>query len=170
MLSGVTILFFALDALGNLLQADPVVLAAPLELGWPASAVIPLGLLVCVGVTLYALPRTSVIGAIYPLHSSAAPSPRNRVGSPIFTHVCSASMWRRSWGWLFVRYPALLTTLTGDRPGLGGTAIVDNLMTRSVGRPSAAGERQSSRSSQPLMAGPCLSRPAGMWPLNLDVS
>jgi hypothetical protein len=97
-LSGVTILFFALDALGKLLQADPVV-QSTVELGWPASAVIPLGLLVCVGVTLYALPRTSVIGAIYLTAF---------LGGAVATHTasarrssrtcCSASMWRRSCG------------------------------------------------------------------------
>ena len=59
-LSGLAVSFFVLDASGKLLQIEPV-LKGTVELGWPTSAVVPLGLLLLIGAALLAIPRTCVI-------------------------------------------------------------------------------------------------------------
>jgi hypothetical protein len=63
-LSVLATLFFVVDAVGKLLMIEPV-MQGTLALGWPVSAVVPLGILLLVGAVLYALPTTSVLGAIY---------------------------------------------------------------------------------------------------------
>lgn len=63
-LSVLATLFFLLDAAGKLLQIEPVI-KGTVELGWPVSSVVPLGVPLVVGALLHALPRTAVLGAIY---------------------------------------------------------------------------------------------------------
>ncbi|MBS0450662.1 MAG: DoxX family protein [Proteobacteria bacterium] len=107
-LSCLTTLFFLMDAAGKLFQLDPVV-HATLELGWPQSAVLPLGVLLLVGAVLHAVPRTSVLGAIYlTAFLGGAVATHYRLGSPLATHVLfgvyvGAIMWLG----LALRYPAL---------------------------------------------------------------
>lgn len=111
-LSALTILFFLLDASGKLLQIEPV-MKGTVELGWPSSAVVPLGLLLLVGAVLHAVPRTSVLGAIYLTgFLGGAVATHYRIGSPLFTHVLfgvyvAAIMWTG----LVLRYPALRTVV-----------------------------------------------------------
>lgn len=111
-LSALTIVFFLLDASGKLLQIEPV-MKGTVELGWPSSAVIPLGLLLLVGAILHAVPRTSVFGAIYLTgFLGGAIATHYRIGSPPFTHVLfgiyvAAIMWSG----LALRYSALRTVI-----------------------------------------------------------
>lgn len=108
-LSGLATLFFLLDASGKLLQIDPV-MKGTVELGWPATAVIPLGLLLMVGAVLYIVPRTSVLGAIYLTgFLGGAIATHFRIGSPLFTHVLfGVYVAAIMWSGLVLRYPALL--------------------------------------------------------------
>ena len=108
-LSALTILFFLLDASGKLLQIEPVV-KGTVELGWPSSAVIPLGLLL-VGAVLHAVPRTSVLGAIYLTgFLGGAVATHYRIGSPLFTHVLfGVYVATIMWSGLVLRYPTLRT-------------------------------------------------------------
>jgi len=86
-LSALATLFFTMDAIGKLLQIDPV-MQGTLALGWPTTAVIPLGVLLLVGALLYAVPRTSVVGAIYlTAYLGGAVATHYRIGSPLATHV-----------------------------------------------------------------------------------
>jgi hypothetical protein len=86
-LSALATLFFAADAIGKLLQIDAV-MQGTLALGWPTTAVIPLGVLLLVGAVLYAMPRTSVVGAIYlTAYLGGAVATHYRIGSPLATHV-----------------------------------------------------------------------------------
>jgi len=86
-LSGLATAFFALDATGKLLRLEPV-LRGSAELGWPATAAVPLGVLLLIGAALYALPRTALIGAIMLTgFLGGAVATHYRVGSPLFTHV-----------------------------------------------------------------------------------
>jgi len=111
-LSGLAILFFLLDAVGKLLQIEPVV-KGTIELGWPVSAIVPLGVLILAGTLLHALPRTSVLGAIYLTgFLGGAIATHYRVGSPLFTHVLFGTYVAAiMWGGLVLRYPHLLTAL-----------------------------------------------------------
>ena len=111
-LSVVAILFFSLDATGKLLQVEPV-LKGTIELGWPVTAVVPLGLLLLAGAILYAVPRTAVFGAIYLTgFLGGAVATHYRIGSPLMTHILfgvyvAAIMWTG----LVLRFPALLSAV-----------------------------------------------------------
>jgi hypothetical protein len=111
-LSALAILFFLLDASGKLLQIEPVV-KGTIELGWPSSAVFPLGLLLLVGAVLHAVPRTSVLGAIYLTgFLGGAIATHFRIGSPLFTHVLfGVYVATIMWSGLVLRYPALRTVV-----------------------------------------------------------
>ncbi len=63
-LSGIAIAFLLFDAAGKLMKVAPVVEGSA-KLGFPESAVLPIGVLLLTGVVLYAIPRTSVFGAVY---------------------------------------------------------------------------------------------------------
>jgi hypothetical protein len=118
-LSVLATLFFAMDAIGKLLQIDPV-MQGTLALGWPATAVIPLGVLLLVGAVLYAMPRTSVIGAIYlTAYLGGAVATHYRIGSPLATHVLfGVYVGFIMWGGLALRNLALRQVVLR---GLSGT-------------------------------------------------
>jgi hypothetical protein len=111
-LSALAILFFVLDATGKLLQVEPV-LKGTVELGWPLSSVVPLGVLLLAGSLLYAIPRTAVIGAIYLTgFLGGAIATHYRVGSPLLTHVLfGAYVATIMWAGLALRFPGVLSML-----------------------------------------------------------
>jgi hypothetical protein len=108
-LSSLALLFFLLDAAGKLLQVEPVI-KGTVELGWPATAIVPLGVLLLVGALLHALPRTAVLGAIYLTgFLGGAIAAHYRIGSPLWTHVLfGAYVAAVMWGGLVLRDPRLL--------------------------------------------------------------
>jgi len=115
-LSGIVIVFLLVDTLGKLIKVGPVI-EGTLKLGYPESAVVPLGVLLLVGVVLYAIPRTSVLGAIYLTgFLGGAVATHFRVGSPLFTHVLFAVYVAGFvWGGLALRNPRLLSLLADAR-------------------------------------------------------
>ncbi|MDM0109726.1 DoxX family protein [Variovorax sp. J22R24] len=118
-LSGLATLFFVLDATGKLLQMEPV-LRSTQDLGWPTSAVVPLGAVLMVGAVLYAVPRTTVLGAIYLTgFLGGAVATHYRVGSPLATHVLfGVYVGLVMWAGLVLRYPAFFKAAF-SRPGKG---------------------------------------------------
>lgn len=115
-LSGIAVAFLAFDASGKLLRVTPVV-EGTMKLGYPESAVFPLGVLLLIGVLLYVIPQTSVVGAIYLVgYLGGAVASHYRVGSPLATHrlfpVYVAAL---VWGGLVLRHPRLLPFLLGGR-------------------------------------------------------
>lgn len=115
-LSGIVIVFLLVDTLGKLIRVAPVI-EGTLQLGYPESAVVPIGLLLLAGVVLYAIPRTSVLGAIYLTgFLGGAVATHYRVGSPLFTHVLFAVYVALFvWGGLALRNPRLRALLTDAR-------------------------------------------------------
>lgn len=111
-LSILVTLFFLADAVGKLLQIEPV-LKGTVELGWPLSAVVPLGVLILIGAVLYAIPRTAVLGAIYLTgFLGGAIATHYRIGSPVFTHVLfGVYVAAIMWAGLVLRYPAVLSAV-----------------------------------------------------------
>ncbi len=107
-LSALATLFFALDAAGKLLQVEPV-LRGTQELGWPPSAVFPLGVLLAIGALLHAWPRTALLGAIYlTAFLGGAVATHYRIGSPLATHVLfGVYVGVVMWAGLALRSPAL---------------------------------------------------------------
>lgn len=88
-LSGLVIAFLVMDATMKLL-ALPAVLEASAGLGWPEDAGTArlLGALLLSITLLYAVPRTSILGAILLTgYLGGAVATHARIGSPLFTHI-----------------------------------------------------------------------------------
>ena len=115
-LSAIAALFLAVDALGKLLQLRPVV-EGTAKMGYPETVVFPLGVLLTIGLALYLIPRTSVIGAIYlTAFLGGAVASHVRIGSPLATHVLfGVYVAVFVWGGLVLRDARLLHLLTGTR-------------------------------------------------------
>lgn len=113
-LSGLAIVFLLVDAVGKLFRVGPVV-KGTVELGYPENVVFPLGVLLLIGVVLYVMPRTSLLGAIYlTAFLGGAVATHVRVGSPLATHVLfGVYVAIFVWGGLALRSPRLMTLLTG---------------------------------------------------------
>ncbi|HEX5110850.1 MAG TPA: DoxX family protein [Vicinamibacterales bacterium] len=86
-LSGVAVLFLLFDSVGKLLQLQPVI-DGTIELGYPVSTVVGLGVTLLLCVIAYAVPRTSVLGAVLLTgYLGGAIATHVRVQNPLFTHV-----------------------------------------------------------------------------------
>lgn len=114
-LSGIAMAFLLLDAVGKLLKIAPV-MAATAELGYPENVIFPLGALLLIGVILYAMPKTSVIGALYlTAFLGGAVASHVRIGSPLFTHVLfGVYLAAFIWGGLVLRNPKLFSVLRNE--------------------------------------------------------
>ena len=87
-LSSLAILFLTVDAAGKLLAPEMMIANSP-PLGLPADPSFHrvLGAILAACTLLYALPRTSVIGAILLTgYLGGAVATHMRVGSPVFSH------------------------------------------------------------------------------------
>ena len=85
--SALPALFLLVDAAGKLLKPEPVV-SGTLELGYSENVIVPLGITLLVSVILYAVPATSVLGAILLTgYLGGAVATHVRVGNPLATHV-----------------------------------------------------------------------------------
>jgi hypothetical protein len=85
-MSGFAALFLLVDGLVKVVRAAPAV-EGTAQLGYPASSIVPIGVLVLVGVALYVVPRTSVLGAIFLTgFLGGAVATHVRVENPLFSH------------------------------------------------------------------------------------
>jgi len=83
-LSGLAGLFFLLDAVMKLVKPAPVV-QATLQLGYPESSIVVIGIALLACTVLYLLPRTAVLGAILLTgYLGGAVATNVRVGAPWF--------------------------------------------------------------------------------------
>jgi DoxX-like protein len=86
-LSGLVVLFLIPDAIIKFIKPAPVVEAFA-HLGLPLSISVTLGILLLVCTVLYAIPRTSVLGAILLTgYLGGAVATHFRVGDPLFSHI-----------------------------------------------------------------------------------
>ena len=111
-LSGIATAFLLFDSVAKLIKAQPVI-EATAQLGYPESSIVPIGVLLLIGVALYVIPRTSVLGAIYlAAYLGGAVATHVRVGSPLATHVLfPVYVAAFLWGGLALRRPRLLAVL-----------------------------------------------------------
>jgi hypothetical protein len=80
------VLFLLFDALGKFVKPQPVV-EGTLALGYQESVIIPLGIILLISTILYAIPQTTVLGAILLTgYLGGAVATHVRVGNPLFTH------------------------------------------------------------------------------------
>jgi hypothetical protein len=118
-LSSLAILFLALDSLGKLVEAEPVI-AGTVQLGYPPTLVFSLGVVLLLCVAAYAVPSTSVLGAVLLTgYLGGAVATHVRVGDPLFTHILFPTyIAALAWGGLFLR-DARLRALFPLRVGSG---------------------------------------------------
>lgn len=115
-LSGLVVAFLVFDALGKLMRVAPVV-DGTVALGYPGSAVLPIGVMLLVGIVLYVIPRTGVLGAIYlAAYLGGAVASHYRLGNPLATHVLfPVFVAALLWGGLALRNPKLVALLIDSR-------------------------------------------------------
>jgi DoxX-like protein len=101
-LSGVAVLFLALDTAMKLLGAG-VAVEGTMQLGYPVSVIVPLGIIEALCLVLYLMPGTSVLGAVlWTGYLGGAVATHVRIGHPLFSHVLfptyvAALLWGGLW-------------------------------------------------------------------------
>ncbi|MET3597863.1 hypothetical protein ABID26_007289 [Mesorhizobium shonense] len=109
-LSGLIVLFMIFDGVIKLPPLD-IVTQTMVELGWPADPNVArmLGIIGLISTALYALPRTSVLGAILlTAYMGGAIATKVRVDSPLFSHTLfGVYLGIILWAGLFLRNPKL---------------------------------------------------------------
>ncbi len=97
-LSWLAVLFLLFDSAGKLLQVQPVI-DGTMQLGYPRDSVFILGVILLSCVVAYAVPRTSVLGALLlTAYLGGAVATHVRVQNPLFSHILfptyvSALLW-----------------------------------------------------------------------------
>ncbi|MGI8771299.1 MAG: DoxX family protein [Acidobacteriaceae bacterium] len=85
-LSALIVAFLALDAVMKFVKPPPVVEAFA-HLGWPISLSIVLGIVLLACTAIYAIPRTSVLGALLLTgYLGGAVATHLRIGDPFVSH------------------------------------------------------------------------------------
>ena len=101
-LSGLAALFLTFDAVVKVL-ALPMAVEGTVQLGYPESIIVPLGLIQIVFLIAYLVPRTSVLGAVlWTGYLGGAVATHVRLGNPLFTYTLTpiyvaAFIWAGLW-------------------------------------------------------------------------
>src|SRR4249920_298539 len=86
-MSALPALFLFMDAVGKLVKPAPVV-EGTVQLGYPESVLLGLGIVLLACTVLYVIPRTAILGAILLTgYLGGAVATHVRVGSPLFSHI-----------------------------------------------------------------------------------
>jgi hypothetical protein len=107
-LSAIVVLFMIFD---GVIKLPPLAIVTDTmtQLGWPADANIArlLGIIGLISTALYAVPRTSVLGAILLTgYMGGAISTHVRIGNPLFSHTLfGVYLGVMLWGGLYLRDP-----------------------------------------------------------------
>jgi len=103
-MSGVAVLFLLFDSITKLLRVEAVITAAA-KIGYPASTMVPIGLILLVCVAIYLIPRTAVLGAVLLTgYLGGAIATHVRVGDPLMSHILFPFYFAvLIWGGLYLR-------------------------------------------------------------------
>jgi hypothetical protein len=103
-LSGMTVAFLTMDAAIKVLRL-PVAMGGTMKAGFPASAVLTIGILQLICLVLYLIPRTAIIGAVlWTGYLGGAVATHFRLGDPLFSHILApVYMAAILWGGLWLR-------------------------------------------------------------------
>jgi hypothetical protein len=103
-LTGLPVLFLLLDGVMKLFSPAPVV-EGMIKLGYPLSLTATIGIILLISVVLYAIPRTSVLGAILLTgYLGGAVASNLRVGNPLFGYILApVYVALLIWGGLYFR-------------------------------------------------------------------
>ena len=107
-LSGLTILFMLFDSISKL-ALERHVIAATTQIGYPVATIRPMGIIALLCTLVYAIPRTSTLGAILLTgYLGGAVASKVRIEDPLFSSVLFAVYFGFFvWGGLYLRDPAL---------------------------------------------------------------
>ena len=85
-ISAIPTLFLLVDAVAKLFKPEAVV-TGTVDLCYPETVILPLGITLLICTVLYAIPMTSVLGAILLTgYLGGAVATHVRIGNPLFTH------------------------------------------------------------------------------------
>jgi len=103
-MTALVVLFLLMDGVMKLIKPAPVV-EATVGLGYPEAVIVPLGIILLFCTVLYAIPQTSVLGAILLTgYLGGAVATHVRVGNPLFTHMLvPVYLGLLIWGGLYLR-------------------------------------------------------------------
>ena len=103
-LSSLAILFLLVDGIMKLVNPAPVV-EGMIRLGYPLSLTATIGIILLICVVIYAIPQTSILGAILLTgYLGGAVASQLRVGEPLFTNVLfPIYIGALIWGGLYLR-------------------------------------------------------------------
>ena len=103
-LSALAALFLLMDGLSKVMK-PPAVIAGTVQLGYPESVIVGLGVLLLVCTFLYIVPQTAILGAVLLTgYLGGAVASNLRVGSPLFSHVLfPVYIGLLVWGGLYLR-------------------------------------------------------------------
>lgn len=102
-LGGVASLFLLVDG-GMKLFKPPVVVEATVQLGYPESVIIGLGVVLLICTVLYLIPRTAALGAVLVTgYLGGAIASQVRVGAPVFNIAFAVTVAAMIWGGLWLR-------------------------------------------------------------------
>jgi DoxX-like family len=108
---GLPALFMLVDAVMKLFKPAFVV-DATVQLGYPESVILPLGIVLAACTILYLIPRTSVLGAILLTgYLGGAVATHVRVGGPAFPIIFPIIFGILIWGGLYLRDPRVSTLI-----------------------------------------------------------
>jgi|SRR5690606_3377402 hypothetical protein len=117
-LSGLAIVFLLFDSIIKVLKMD-IAVQGSVELGYPESTVVGIGVTALICTILYAVPATSVLGAILLTgYFGGAIATHVRLGNPLFSHILfPVYLGIMVWGGLYLRNQSLrlLIPLHRDR-------------------------------------------------------
>jgi hypothetical protein len=107
-LSTLAVLFLIFDSVLKLIKPAMVV-EGTVKLGYSASVITPLGIILLSCVVLYCIPATRVLGAIFLTgYLGGAVATHVRVGDPLFSHILFPTyIATLLWLGLYLRDPAL---------------------------------------------------------------
>ena len=103
--STLVILFSAFDGVTKVIK-EPHVIAASAEFGFSANQIVLIGVLMLACTVLYAIPRTTIFGAVLLTgYLGGAVGSNIRVGHPVFECTFPVMFGVLAWGGIFVREP-----------------------------------------------------------------
>ena len=83
-ISTLIILFMIVDGIGHVMKLEPYV-KGTVDVGYPASILVPLGIVELLCAILYAIPRTTILGAILlTAYFGGATATHVRMGQPFY--------------------------------------------------------------------------------------
>ena len=113
-LSGLAGLFFLFDG-GMKLVKPPAVVQATVQLGYPESAIIGIGLALLACTILYLIPRTAILGAaLLTGYLGGAVATYVRVSGPLFNILFPVIFGCIVWGGLYLRDKRLRSVLSSE--------------------------------------------------------